>query len=41
MRAVELLEERFQDEPGKDLAAYLSALEGELERERATRRPPS
>jgi predicted DNA-binding transcriptional regulator YafY len=38
MRAVELLEERFQDEPGKDLAAYLRALEGELARERAGRR---
>jgi len=40
MRAVELLEERFQDEPGKDLAAYLRALEGELARERPTRRAP-
>lgn len=37
MRSVELLEERFQDEPGKDLAAYLRALEGELARERAGR----
>ena len=39
MRAVELLEERFQDEPGKDLAAYLRSLEGELARERAQRAP--
>jgi len=37
MRAVELLEQRFQDEPGKDLAAYLHTLEEELARERAAR----
>ena len=34
MRAVELLAERFHDEPGKDLAAYLHTLEEELARER-------
>ena len=35
MREVVLLEERFTDEPGKDLAAYLRAVEEELARERA------
>jgi predicted DNA-binding transcriptional regulator YafY len=40
MRAVELLDERFTAEPGKDLAAYLRVLEAELERERAGRRAP-
>jgi len=41
MRGVELLGERFQDEPGKDLAAYLRSLEGELARERAARGAPT
>jgi len=35
MGEVTLLEERFSDEPGKDLKAYLRAVEGELARERA------
>jgi len=41
MRGVELLDERFQDEPGKDLAAYLKLLENDLARERAGRSPPA
>jgi len=36
MRDVVLLDERFTDEPGKDLAAYLRMLEEEFRRERAT-----
>ena len=40
MREVELLDERFADEPDKDLAAYLRALEIELARERADRAAP-
>lgn len=40
MRAVELLDERFRDEPDKDLAAYLRALEAALARERAGRSAP-
>ena len=40
MREVELLDERFADEPDKDLAAYLRALEIELARERAGRAAP-
>jgi predicted DNA-binding transcriptional regulator YafY len=37
MRAVELLDERFEDEPGKDLAAFLRSLEDELRRTREPR----
>jgi predicted DNA-binding transcriptional regulator YafY len=37
MRDVEVLDERFRDEPDKDLQAYLGALEREWERERAAR----
>ncbi len=40
MREVELLDERFEDDPGKNLAAYLAALRDELERERAGTRAP-
>lgn len=40
MHAVELLDDHFQDEPGKDLTAYLKVLEGELARERAGRSAP-
>jgi predicted DNA-binding transcriptional regulator YafY len=40
MRELVLLEERFADEPGKDLAAYLRAVEVELARERAGRSGP-
>lgn len=41
MRAVVLLEDRFDDEPGKDLAAYLRAVEQELTREREGERNPA
>jgi predicted DNA-binding transcriptional regulator YafY len=41
MRDVELLDERFVDEPGKNLAAYLRMLEEELRREYGGERPPS
>ncbi|HEX6883832.1 MAG TPA: YafY family protein [Planctomycetota bacterium] len=34
MREVRLLDERFTDEPGRDLSAYLRAVEAELARER-------
>jgi predicted DNA-binding transcriptional regulator YafY len=37
MSAVELLAEPFEDEPGKDLAAYLRSVEEELAREGAPR----
>ena len=36
MRSVELLDERFPDEPDKNLAAYLRTTEAELARERAS-----
>jgi predicted DNA-binding transcriptional regulator YafY len=37
MSGVELLDQRFDDEPDKSLDAYLSALRSELERERSGR----
>jgi len=37
MSAVELLDDGFADEPGRDLQAYLEAFQAELRRERAAR----